>query len=148
MAGVSTGGDAKGKRNVDQEVNMVPFIDLLLVTISFLLVTAVWTSLARVPASTAMPGHKTEEKTVEPRALHVRIEGKTAALSWQKGQKVDDLAKVPLAELEREIKKAAVGSEPGTAAVVHVPNAMPMGELTDVLDAVHGGKVFAVALGS
>lgn len=148
MAGVSTDQGGKGKRSVDQEVNMVPFIDLLLVTISFLLVTAVWTSMARLPAATNVPGPTTTQKHAEPRALHVRIEGKTAALSWQKGSKTDDVAKVPLAELDRELAKAAVGTEPGTSAIVHVPNAMPMGELTTVLDAVHGPKVFVVALGS
>lgn len=43
MGGVSVGGGGGGgKKSVDAEVNMVPFIDLLLSIISFLLMTAVW----------------------------------------------------------------------------------------------------------
>lgn len=47
MAGVSveTGG---GRRSVDSNVNMVPMIDLLVSTIAFLLMTAVWTQTGAV----------------------------------------------------------------------------------------------------
>lgn len=47
MAGVSveSGGGGGGRRAVDSEVNMIPMIDLLMVTISFLLITAVWSHM-------------------------------------------------------------------------------------------------------
>ena len=41
MGGVDVGGGGGGRRQTDSEINMIPFIDLLLVTISFLLITAV-----------------------------------------------------------------------------------------------------------
>ncbi len=37
-----------GKKAVDFQLNLVPFIDLLSVLISFLLLTAVWTQIARI----------------------------------------------------------------------------------------------------
>ena len=37
-----------GKKPVDFQLNLVPFIDLLSVLISFLLITAVWTQIARI----------------------------------------------------------------------------------------------------
>jgi biopolymer transport protein TolR len=37
-----------GKKSVNAELNLVPFIDFLSVLISFLLVSAVWTQLARI----------------------------------------------------------------------------------------------------
>jgi len=40
-APVPEGGN--GKKSVDAQLNMVPFIDLLSVLISFLLMTSVWT---------------------------------------------------------------------------------------------------------
>jgi biopolymer transport protein ExbD len=52
-----------GKRNVDFTVNLVPFIDLLSVLISFLLITAVWTQLARINANQMLP--KTSDQPVE-----------------------------------------------------------------------------------
>src|SRR5579864_8883377 len=37
-----------GKKPLDAAINLVPFIDLLSCCISFLLITAVWTQLARM----------------------------------------------------------------------------------------------------
>jgi|LNFM01.1.fsa_nt_gb biopolymer transport protein ExbD len=43
MGGVSTDSGGKGgRKSVDQNINMVPFIDLLISLIAFLLMTAVW----------------------------------------------------------------------------------------------------------
>ena len=55
MAGVEVGGGGGGRRSLDQEINMIPFIDLLMVTISFLLITAVWTSMGRIDAHATLP---------------------------------------------------------------------------------------------
>lgn len=57
MAGVSTGGGGHGgKKSVDQDIPLVPFIDLLLCCVMFLLVTAVRNQLARLEANMAIPG--------------------------------------------------------------------------------------------
>lgn len=57
MASVDTGGGGHGgKKSVDQEIPLVPFIDLLLCCVMFLLVTAVWNQLARLNANQQVPG--------------------------------------------------------------------------------------------
>ncbi|MFI5299664.1 MAG: ExbD/TolR family protein [Polyangiales bacterium] len=128
MAGVDTGGGKGGKKKVDQEVNMIPFIDLLLVTISFLLLTAVWSSMARINASAQVPSkNKTDTekkpKEKEPAVLHVRVSDKDKKfhLQWQAGSKTDDIVEVDMEpdvsgrypKLEDEIKKAyAAGQGP------------------------------------
>ena len=48
MGGVDVGGGGGKRKNLDSEINMIPMIDLLMVTISFLLITAVWTQMARL----------------------------------------------------------------------------------------------------
>jgi biopolymer transport protein ExbD len=49
MAGAApTPTQAGGRKPVDYELNLIPFIDLLSVLISFLLITAVWTQIARI----------------------------------------------------------------------------------------------------
>lgn len=45
---VSVGGGEGGKKSIQADLNLVPFIDFLSVLISFLLVSAVWTQLARI----------------------------------------------------------------------------------------------------
>lgn len=46
---VSTGGKS-GKKSVNADLNLVPYIDLLTCMVSFLLITAVWSQLARLEA--------------------------------------------------------------------------------------------------
>lgn len=58
MASISTGGGHGGKKSVDSEIPLVPFIDLLLCCIMFLLVTAVWNKLARINANQQQPGRE------------------------------------------------------------------------------------------
>ena len=128
MGGVSTGGGGKGgKRNVDQEINMVPFIDLLMVTISFLLITAVWSSMARLNANAQVPSSKQQsdkekkQKDKEPAVLHVRVSDKDKKfiLQWQAGTKTDDLVSIDMEadasgrypKLEEEIKKAYISGQ-------------------------------------
>lgn len=47
---IDTGGKG-GKKPLDAELNLVPFIDLLVCCICFLLITAVWTQMARIKVS-------------------------------------------------------------------------------------------------
>lgn len=65
MGGVSVGGGGGGgKKSVDSEVNMVPFIDLLLSIISFLLMTAVWVQSGALQAQ--QPHNAPSEATNVP----------------------------------------------------------------------------------
>src|SRR6476469_6740357 len=77
MGGVDVGGGGKGgRKSLDSEVNMIPFIDLLMVTISFLLITAVWSHMARINADAQVPGppREVEPDKVEPeKQLHIEM---------------------------------------------------------------------------
>ena len=49
MAGAApTPTGAGGRKGVDYDLNLIPFIDLFSVLVSFLLITAVWTQIARI----------------------------------------------------------------------------------------------------
>jgi hypothetical protein len=56
MAGIDVGGGHGGKRNVNHEIPLIPFIDFLLCLVAFLLVTAVWSQMARINADARVPG--------------------------------------------------------------------------------------------
>ena len=69
MGGVSTDSGGKGgRKNVDQNVNMVPMIDLLISIIAFLLMTAVWVQTGQLQASQprGAPSQPTPETPQEP----------------------------------------------------------------------------------
>lgn len=56
MASIQVGGTHGGRRPLDSELPLVPFIDLLLCCVMFLLVTAVWNQLAAVQVTAPAPG--------------------------------------------------------------------------------------------
>lgn len=64
---IDTGQSSGGKRALDVNFNLVPFIDLLSCCISFLLITAVWTQLARMDVQQKGQGAagSTDEKPPE-----------------------------------------------------------------------------------
>ena len=58
--GVSVGPTSKGgRKSVDAELNLIPFIDLLSVCILFLLMTAVWVQISKMSALTQPGGQNT-----------------------------------------------------------------------------------------
>src|SRR5256885_8005757 len=72
MAGASPHPAAHGgKKALDAELNLVPFIDLLSCCISFLLITAVWTQIAglQVSSSGGPPEPQTKQETIDVRLL-------------------------------------------------------------------------------
>src|SRR5579884_1000414 len=101
MAGVDVGGGGKGKRRaLDSEINMIPFIDLLMVTISFLLITAVWSHMSRINADAQVPGPPrpdVEQEKVEPeKQLHVEMRSDDKfVLVWKQGSTTVDSIDVP-----------------------------------------------------
>ena len=56
MAGVDVGASGGHKRATNSDINMIPFIDLLMVTIAFLLITAVWVTSSRIDTNAEVPG--------------------------------------------------------------------------------------------
>lgn len=86
MAQIAVGGGGHGKKAVDVEVPLVPFIDLLLCCLMFLLVSAVWNQLARIEAQTAGAGGAAETQPMrEEPTLLLRLERDTYVLSSPAG---------------------------------------------------------------
>jgi len=56
MASIDVGGKGGGRKSMDANVPLIPILDLLLCCLMFLLVTAVWNSLAAISISQRRPG--------------------------------------------------------------------------------------------
>lgn len=73
MAGAGMSVSAKGgRRPVDAAINLVPFIDLLSCCISFLLITAVWVNLGRMPVA-SKDGGPSDSPPAEPPQVRVNL---------------------------------------------------------------------------
>lgn len=68
---IDTGGGS-GKKSLDAELNLVPFIDLLVCCICFLLITAVWTQMARIEVNQKGKG-SSAKKEDKPPEMQVKI---------------------------------------------------------------------------
>ncbi len=153
MAGIDVGGGPR--RSLNSDINMIPFIDLLMVTISFLLITAVWVTHSRIEASAQVPGHEGPvEGQIEPQ-LHVYVGPKTFTLAWKQERTIiretvidrrDGTQQHP--ELQDAIVKQfeqhgqhTDPADPGfDHAILHTPDAMPFGDMVGVMDAVYAAK--------
>lgn len=125
MAGVDVGGGGGGKRrSLDSEINMIPFIDLLMVTISFLLITAVWSHMARINADAQVPGPPrpdTEQEKKEPeKVLHVEMrQPDKFVLVWKAGATVVNSIDVPRKDDLKETNGAKLIRYPDLAKKIN-----------------------------
>ena len=60
-----------GKKSLDAEINLVPFIDLLSCCISFLLITAVWTQIAGLQVASS--GGPPEQQQKQENTIDVKL---------------------------------------------------------------------------
>lgn len=162
MGGVDVGGGGGGKRAVNQDINMIPFIDLLMVTIAFLLITAVWVTYSRMNANAQIPGPPNPEEEVTPqtpeKVLHLHIHDTDFSLVWKQGSTVVSETKVNKPPQTGEvIRYGELGTKLGEEwkvhgghqdpsdkkldqAVMHADNSLPFKEIVAVLDALYAQK--------
>jgi hypothetical protein len=159
---ISTGGSARGRRrSLDSEINMIPMIDLLMVTISFLLITAVWSHMARLDADAQVPGHESGSPPQPATQLHVDMRSpERFGLAWKQGGTTLVTIDVPRREVMSEPGGAATPRFPDLAAgieatwkahgqhtspvdrqldqaVLHTANATEFKYIVSVLDAIY-----------
>ena len=103
MAGVDVGGPKGHKRATNSDINMIPFIDLLMCTIAFLLITAVWVTSSRISVDAQVPGPPGCGSDCLPRVertLHVTVGENDFALVWKNGSTVMSEIHVPRSAVE------------------------------------------------
>ena len=159
IAAAKTGG----RRGLDSEINMIPMVDLMMVTIAFLLITAVWTHFQRVDANAAVPGIDANVPAKPSARLHLEMrDGERFVLHWNDGKTVTrtlDVPRLPHAErakdgtlrfpelaaaLETEWRAAGSHNTPGDREqdqlVLHTGNDLSYGAVIAAMDAAYGVK--------
>ncbi len=142
---------------------MIPFIDLLLVTIAFLLITAVWVTFSRMNANAQVPGPPNPDKEVTPsqpeKVLHLHIMPTEFKLVWKQGSTVvsetsvskpdqsgaqivryGDLNKKLGEEWKQHGSHSDKSDRKVDQAVLHADNGLPFKEVIAVLDALYHSK--------
>ncbi len=164
MAEIAVGQSSPRGRSLNHELPLVPFIDFLLCLVAFLLVTAVWSQMARLSVSANVPGSRSQDAPDTERRLH--IEQRSAdhfTLVWRDGDTVVRSVQVPrkptlMADgesvryhelalaLADEWKNFGVHRSPTDPRedilVVHAPNTQPFSEIAGIFDTAHAPQRF------
>ena len=164
MAGIDTGGGGGGKHAVNHEIPLIPFIDFLLCLVAFLLVTAVWSQMARINADARVPGPPRPEEEIEKlkkeKQLHVEMRGERKfQLVWKEGSTVvntidvqrkpvkvgediqyPDLAKKIADEWKANGSHRAKSDQKFDQAVLHTSNETQFADVIAVIDAIYQPK--------
>jgi hypothetical protein len=149
---------------------MIPMIDLLMVTISFLLITAVWTHMSRINADAQVPGPPRPDQEidkVEPeKQLHVEMrQPDHFTLIWKQGGQIVTTIDVPrkdnaekvgggqarvirypdlAAKIESEWKTVGQHRDPSDKkfdqAILHTDNETQYSNIIGVIDAIYQPK--------
>ncbi len=148
---VPSGGG--GKKSVDFQLNLVPFIDLLSVLISFLLMSAVWTQIARIEVrqSPNLPSDEPPpEQEEEKLNLSVVIKATGYTVTKKGGQVIKEIEKQ--GELYdttalNEVLKQVVVENPGNEEVtVTSEDSVPYQDLITVLDLCLDNKLAGISV--
>jgi biopolymer transport protein ExbD len=162
MGGVDVGSEGGKKKATNTDINMVPFIDLLMCTIAFLLITAVWVTNSRMNADAQVPGPPTDTVTTPApveKVLNVHVNETDFALVWRQGATVVSEVRVPktqgegglqvrypelVKKIEAEWQQNGSHRDPSDKkvdqAILHSDNRAPFKELVAVLDALYATK--------
>jgi biopolymer transport protein ExbD len=167
MAGATPTNPSGARRALDSEIDMIPMIDLMMVTVAFLLITAVWTHLARVEASASVPGTPGPNPPRATPRLHVEMRDDARfVLHWNDGPTVLRTRDVPrravaiergraeqgggirfpelAAALEAEWRAAGVHTRADDAEqdqlVLHTSDTTPYAEIIGAIDAAYEVK--------
>ena len=90
-ASIADSGGKRGKKSLDATLNLVPFIDLLCSLISFLLMTAVWTQIARLELKqgNAAPPDPTNPPPPKTETVDLRVEVSEKGFTIVENNKVE-----------------------------------------------------------
>jgi biopolymer transport protein ExbD len=111
MASISVGGHG-GRKALDSPIPLVPFIDLLLCCVMFLLVTAVWNDLAGIEAAQRVPaaGMDAPETATEALTLAIRRNGVELSSLAGDRQWIEGSEELPLKQALVAFRKLHAGN--------------------------------------
>jgi biopolymer transport protein ExbD len=160
MATIDVGGSSS-RRELNRELTLVPFIDFLLCIVAFLLVTAVWSEMARLEVRANVPGEPVrlpeDARPVERPELHVYMRRSDRFLvEWRQGNVVISQDEIPrtaapsegvlrfpalATEIARTWARTAAHRAPTDPlrdrAVLHAGNTAVFEEIVAAMDAIH-----------
>jgi biopolymer transport protein ExbD len=136
-----------GKKALDAELNLVPFIDLLSCCISFLLITAVWTQIAglQVASSGGPPDQQKQESTIDVKLLLTEkgysLAMAGAAIDIPKVNGKDGVPAFDRKTLTEKLKTLKASLPDQSAITVQPEDAVAYSDLVETVDTALGEQL-------
>ncbi|WP_374001366.1 ExbD/TolR family protein [Bdellovibrio bacteriovorus] len=140
MAHIDSGDSSGRKKNI--ELNLVPFIDLMSVLITFLLITAVWTQVSMIQIGSSLYGKKSDTQpspTPPPNAdVVLKVDVKEVGYVLTVGKQVISLPMVneqfDEAGLVAQLQRVKQLYPEKVDAIVSVADVIPYEQLIKAMD--------------
>ncbi len=141
--GMDLGGGGKGgKKPLDTPINLVPFIDLMAVTISFLIMTAVWTQIGRLQVSQSGgpsdPNKEEQEQKTVPLTLLISEKELRLTAGGSAFDPIpvtrDSKGKIDLTKLTAKIKEIKTQLPDQTQITLQTEDSVKYDDLVRIID--------------
>lgn len=157
MADIQEGGKGRGRAK-SVELNLVPFIDLMSVLITFLLITAVWTQVSMIQIGSSLYGKKSDSQpNPEPPPMAnivLKVDVKSAGYVLTAGTQMISLPVLAGGEyddagLVAQLQRVKQLYPEKVDAVVAVEDPLPYNQLIKAMDnlLISGFSAISVATG-
>lgn len=145
---------AKKKRELDTIINLVPFIDLMAVTIVFLIMTAVWTQLGRLQVSqsgqSASEEQQQDQNQLQPVTLLVTEKEFKLSVGGAQLDAIpitrDDKQRVDVLKLVAQLKDLKTQQPEQNAITVSTEDNVRYEDLVRVIDTCIGSQFPSVSV--
>ena len=152
--GVDLGPQGQGgRRSVDAELNLIPFIDLLSVTILLLLMTAVWVEISKMSAF-SQPGGESIVRHSDVSTTNAKRENRDwDVLVRTQGVEIRDggrsLGTFAVADAKEAIEKfkSQLGDTSTAKVSLRAADDVVYEDVVSVLDALFTSKIMNVSIG-
>lgn len=142
-------GGKGGKKPLDTAINLVPFIDLMAVTISFLILTAAWTQIGRLQVASA--GNSSDPKEDDSKLPPLTLVLTPAQMQLSVGPSAQPPipikdGKVDVAALEAQLKNVKTTLPDEQALTVQTADEVKYDDIVRVIDTSVGAGIPSVSL--
>jgi biopolymer transport protein ExbD len=153
--GMDVGGGKGGKKSLDVSINLTPFIDLMAVTISFLIMTAVWTQIGRLQVSQAGgPAMEEEQQQEQTKTVQLTLYITPTELKLTADQTAfdpipitrDGKQRMDLAKLTERIKELKTQLPDQTAITLQTDDKVRYEDLVRIIDECIGSGLPQIAV--
>ncbi|MBL9038016.1 MAG: biopolymer transporter ExbD [Archangium sp.] len=151
--GMDLGTSKGGKKPLDAAINLVPFIDLMAVTIVFLIMTAVWTQLGRLQVSQSGQSASEEQQpqdTKQPVNLLITEKELKLSVGGAPFDPVpvtrDDKGRIDLSKLMTNLAQVKKDQPDQTSITLQTEDAVLYDDLVRIIDNCIGAQFPSVSV--